>query len=230
MNPVVVTPYRPDGGRREEIWSWCKAHWESYGVEVITADSGDDPFTPGCSRNLAVAMSAGDPIILADADTIATADVVAMARSWDVSRWAIAYQSNGYVALTEDATNGLLRTDPARYDAIFVPAEAIRAQIESHAGCLIVPQAAFARVGGYDPRFRGWGYEDDAFHESLSTLWGTPYRVPGFAVHLYHEHIEAERFEQPHIAANRLLSDRYTAARGDVARMDAIVDERWVLA
>jgi hypothetical protein len=52
-----------------------------------------------------------------------------------------------------------------------------------------VSREAFETVGGLDERFRGWGSEDVAFAESLTTLFSPPQIVRGDCVHLNHARI-----------------------------------------
>lgn len=70
-----------------------------------------------------------------------------------------------------------------------------------------VPRALWDRVGGFDERFVGWGYEDVAFVKSC----GGADRVFGPLYHLYHE--PGEREASPHFLTNqRLYVNEYMAA------------------
>ncbi|MFJ4185176.1 galactosyltransferase-related protein [Kitasatospora sp. NPDC089509] len=53
-------------------------------------------------------------------------------------------------------------------------------------GCVIVEQALFDRLGGYDEGFEGWGDEDNEFYHRLDRAAGVR-RLPGELLHLDHE-------------------------------------------
>ncbi|MFI2645920.1 glycosyltransferase [Streptomyces sp. NPDC018610] len=53
-------------------------------------------------------------------------------------------------------------------------------------GCLAVTRDAFDRVGGFDPRFKGWGGEDRDVVDRLERHARVE-RAPGLLVHLMHE-------------------------------------------
>jgi N-terminal domain of galactosyltransferase len=103
--------------------------------------------------------------------------------------------------------------------------------------CIVIPRAAWDRLGGFDQRFRGWGYEDMAFQSAVVGLLGFE-RLPaegnerGWAdvYHLWHPRSE-ERIQQgsPATTASRdyitngRLGRRYMVAlRRDHAKHDRI--------
>jgi hypothetical protein len=77
-------------------------------------------------------------------------------------------------------------------------------------GVFLITRAAFASVGGWDERFRGWGGEDDAMSYKLERA-----RVPGIeltqrpALHLHHARAPEQTTGQPHYAPNRALLEDY---------------------
>lgn len=60
----------------------------------------------------------------------------------------------------------------------------------------------------------------------METVVAPHKRTEGFHLHLWHPHVESERFNQPHIAENKALAESYTAARGDRDAMLKIVGDR----
>ena len=52
-------------------------------------------------------------------------------------------------------------------------------------GCAVIRRDCFDKVGGYDPRFEGWGYEDCALEKITDALWSDR-RVAGDLYHLWH--------------------------------------------
>ena len=81
----------------------------------------------------------------------------------------------------------------------------------------LFPRAAFEAIGGYDPRFRGWGGEDTAAIAAMDTLWGEHTMLVHPLYHLHHPmklNTEGEAIWGGQAARNTDLRDRYDAARG----------------
>lgn len=69
---------------------------------------------------------------------------------------------------------------------------------------------AFAALGGWDERFRGWGGEDDALTHRIerSRLACTELDTAA-ALHLWHPRPNETTFGQPHYADNHRLVEEY---------------------
>src|SRR5690606_6432787 len=137
--------------------------------------------------------------------------------------WVIAYDVNLYYNLSMWATERYLRLSPAVQISIPKIGEYDH-KITSWAGMLVMTREAFVEVGGYDERFMGWGYEDNAFAEAADCILGKHRRVlNGYAVHLYHPVPVDGAFAQPNIEYNRRLYSRYSKAKNKLGRMREIV-------
>jgi hypothetical protein len=81
-----------------------------------------------------------------------------------------------------------------------------------------MPRAVFDDLGGFDERFKGWGFEDMAFQSAICGLYGYE-RIPGDVVHLWHPRSE-ERITpgltrltaSPEYVTNARLGRRYMVA------------------
>ncbi len=101
--------------------------------------------------------------------------------------------------------------------------------------CQVLPREAFVRVGGLDPRFRGWGAEDSAFARALDTLWGPRHNTANDILHLWHPSFTTGATgplwtvkmwnHQTSPGANDVLGGRYERAWNKPEAMQALVDE-----
>lgn len=216
----VLVPYRPDGGHRDRIWRWLSERWATLhpDVEVIT-DSDDGGATPGqfnhpLAINRAAARARGDVFLIADCDTAANAGWVRTALDLVERGKAPWVLPTLYIQTTEHSAAKLL-AEPAD---VRIPA-GIEAQWVgenvSWAGLVMVPRAAFEKIGGYDERFAYWGPDDAAFGITMDTLHGTHRRLSGAAFHIWHPQPITDTFHHGHFDEQRELVERYQAAAGD---------------
>lgn len=77
-----------------------------------------------------------------------------------------------------------------------------------------------------DPRFAGWGQEDDSWAFALRTLFGVPWRGTQPLHHLWHKPQERMSRSVGSITGAGLYR-RYVHARADPEAMRALVDEGW---
>jgi GT2 family glycosyltransferase len=76
------------------------------------------------------------------------------------------------------------------------------------------------RLGGFDERFVGWGWEDVAFSLAAQTLGGGMHRVAGTAWHLWHPQGPHHGNDQsPVWKRNKRRCEPYIDAFGDPAAM-----------
>lgn len=234
----VLIPFRPGSDPhhrtgeptdyRSGLLGWCRLRWERLGFKVSVGDSPIDPFTRGHALNELAAASDAEVLILADADTVVTADLASFAQSADFDgRWYIGYGRGRYWSLSPHATKLLLEADPGCELRKPRPDEVIAVTDGAVSGCLILSHKAFDRVSGFDRRFQGWGSEDFAFLAAMDTLWGLHTRLDSDAIHLWHPHLEVQRFEQPHFPANEALCQRYLSLLGQREAMRALVAEQF---
>ncbi len=88
-------------------------------------------------------------------------------------------------------------------------------------GVYVTTPRTWARHGGQDERFRGWGFEDAAWYLAHNALLGAPpVRHEGNVYALHHA---AEVRAGARYDANAALMERYRAAEGDAAAMAQLV-------
>lgn len=223
MGEPVVTfavPRRADGGRRDQLWTFCRQWWTDRFPEwkIREGESPDGPFNRGAAINQAAAAD-WDVLVIIDSDVIADETQVADAvkNTVDTGRATLAYDR--YVAVNDQVTNQILEGYDGNWSAR--PALTMATHISS---IVVVPRDLWDDVGGFDERFVGWGYDDLAFIEACRVLGGGIDRIPGTVYHLHHPHT-TERKRNPQLAANGLLAGRYHQAT-EPAQMRALVAER----
>src|SRR5690606_37920878 len=105
--------------------------------------------------------------------------------------------------------NAVLRA--RKLEAVGRPEKVVKSKFETQSMCLAVPRAVFEAVGGFDPGYRGWGGEDNAFWHSASIVSGEPHRAPGAVYHLWHPPANEKRNERWRDSNYRRNWDRWCA-------------------
>jgi glycosyltransferase involved in cell wall biosynthesis len=221
-------------------------------------------FSKSVAVNDAVEKSRGDILAIMDADgflpieaIIRCAKEIRLARERGYKLWMMPYRQ--LFRLTEEASDRMLESNPADPlqielpppDGDFINKEMFRWREDPKfaatpvwkighwygAMAQIMPREAFYEVGGWDPRFRGWGGEDHAAMVAMDTLYGPHKTLPGAVMHLWHPIINPENIDpnnkekrrmwidQKFPSSNDVLSGRYFWSKNNVARMRRLVSE-----
>lgn len=253
----LLVPYRRETGspHREALWAWLKAYWK-YELPEAEIVVGSDrkgrgkPFSKSAAINDAFKRSRGDVVVILDADTYISGDVIRhcadrirSARSIGIRTWFVPYRH--IYRLTLEATSKVLGSSPC-YPTRF-PSPPLANDIEDMSGSAfghkygaliqILPREAFDTVGCMDTRFRGWGGEDVSFLRALDTLWAQHKNMPGDVLHLWHPKLHQGSVPstggswkvrlwqgQNEPNANAWLSIKYNDATGRPSEMRPLVD------
>lgn len=213
----VIVPWNNPGSiYRRRAWEWLRARYENllaydFDVDLVYGSSDAEPFSRGGSRNFLVGRSKEDILLIADADTVFNKDQIKVGVDLlgQGAPWVIPYGLGRYYNLTRSASADVVVKDPKRTIPEPVDSTEWDHKLDSWAGLLLMTKSAFNQVGGYDERFIGWGYEDNAFRAAMDSVVGQHQRTPHYALHLWHPAIEAENFGQPFIHHNRALYQTY---------------------
>lgn len=217
---VVLVPRRAGDPVRDRAWAWVRASWETLGWPIFEGHHNDGVWSAAVARNTAARLAGEwDVAVVIDADiTMFDFEPVRQAVR-------IAAQSGTFVRphqrcwmLDEPASDVLLRTGVVPTSG----AELIR--LPAVGGIVVIPRRLWDTVGGYDERFRGWGFEDTAIALACRSLGGER-RIAGDIYHLWHEHSRDHDPAKPEHQAARALFRRYEAARRPAA-MRALLAER----
>lgn len=206
--PVVVVPWRPDGGLRDAIWARLKARHVAAGRTVIEGTC----VGPWCK-----ATAVADALSRTDAERFAIHDADVWTEGLDKAfaaegPWAIPHRLLYRLA----AGQHIPTTDRAGLD------QAPYRGFEG-GGVLVIDRTVYEDCP-LDPRFLGWGQEDQALAASLRCLHGAPWRGEADLWHWWHEP-QARRSRSTGSARNAALYRRYWSARRSPERMRALIEE-----
>lgn len=214
----VIIPFRPDGGHRDRSLQWVvdrlTAEHPDWQI-VIEEDHGTGPFNRAALLRTGVARSFGDIIVAHDADVWCPSLPVAVAQVRQGAKWALPHTK--VHRLTETETDTVWAGDEPSVD--MACSEAPYPGVKT-GGAVVIDRATFHNIGP-DPRFSGWGGEDDAWGHALTVLAGTPPRAKTPLFHLWHP-------PQPRInrrvgnLENDALQRAYRAAK-TVGQMRALI-------
>lgn len=180
MKVVVLMPYRPDDEWRMQAFAMAYQQVKRLGLPTFVADSEDFPFSIARTWNLLaelgdqggrwdVAVRWAADMSITDLEPVREAirTVTHYTRPFDSSVRLSSAETHAY------CTQGHLpkRVDPAPYGGISV-----------------ITRDLWETVGGFDPRFVGYGAEDYAFMRGVQIHYGEPDRIPGRLVMMWHPH------------------------------------------
>lgn len=171
----VLIPFYPDVERRQKIWDYNRGLWSSLprthvlvGEDALVV-AGGRPFSPARARNAAALAGDGEWILTYGSDELPPTEEViqeSVDRAERGPGWAGMFSGTRVlkVASTDALIDGALELAQAR----------LMTRIPSAMGLVVVRRELFERVGGYDERFEGWGFEDTALRKVLTVVAGTP--------------------------------------------------------
>jgi len=188
MTIPVLVPWRPDGGRRDDLWRYVRrSFWSTLpDFRIVTGRSPDGPFNRSAAVNDAAALAGNWRVaVIADNDTwVPPAQLQAAVDTATKSQRLTAAFSR-VVELSRDYTDRLLdgSASLADFNVDRVRTESLGVQ----SSMLVIPRTLWEQVGGFDVKFQGWAGEDNAFWKACAVMGGEPARIDGCAFHMWHE-------------------------------------------
>lgn len=212
-----------DGYRRMN-WETSRARWERMlpDVEIFEGyHDGPETFAPAVAGNRAAALAGNwDLAVYVGADF--------MVQDAQQVRAALAKSAEtGQLTLAHDQTCMLHQEPSERIRNGEEPNHSMGdVHSNSFTGVLTFPRPLWDAVGGFDERFVGWGWEDQAFWAASWSMGGGFRRVPGTIYHLWHPRDRIDNEENPNYRDNEILGRRYLAAKGNRSKTQQILAER----
>ena len=226
-DPVILVGRRRGDPWRERLWGWCRDFWtRELGWEVVEGYHEDDgPFCLSVATNRAAERAGRWAVaLLVGADwTVADPEQARCAVECARSTGKLWFAHDETVVLTEEATRELLSDGGNPADEEWREAAGSH-HLNTFSGVQAIPRQLWDRVGGFDARFRSWGFDDLSFWMACSALGGYE-RVSGVSLHLWHPQVRALREDHPLYNENRALWERYRDVKTDPAGMAALLAE-----
>ncbi|QIG38746.1 hypothetical protein G5T42_03965 [Microbacterium sp. 4R-513] len=197
----------------EFVQEWYSRFLPDFALRTI--DTDDDIFSLAACRNRGIASADPDQVVVvADADTVPEPTALREAVS--------AARTSGRVHLPYTEYRWLGRTGDAQLRSGLAAEECDHELVVGAcSGVYVTTPRTWARHGGQDERFRGWGFEDAAWYIAHETLLGAPpVRHEGRVYALHHQ---GEVRAGTQYDANAALMERYRSAGGDVLAMSQLV-------
>lgn len=216
MSECVVIPWKPGCAHRERILPWVIDWWERTGRTVVLGECSG-PWSKAVAVADALERVDADVLIVADADVI-LADptaVDAAVAGLGTRQWAVPHRQvwRWNEAATEQIMAGV---DPAPGQMDQAPYRGVPG-----GGITVLTLAQYLDVP-LDPRFVGWGHEDEAHGIALRKLAGPRWWGETDLWHLWHPPQERRNRSQGSVE-NKQLCTRYRMGNRRQVRM--IVEE-----
>lgn len=224
MNVTVIVPLGPLDEHRTKAWRWIRDRFADRHPDwpVLEAVDPDPSRTWSKGRALATCLVADGIVVVCDADTFipAPALVHAVELVDQGAPWVVPHQL--VWRLDDRTTRDVLAGPPIDDLAVKRNRLTRRAYSGTPGGGIVVLPASTYRDIPIDPRFEGWGGEDQAWGVALDTLAGPHERGDADLLHLWHSPQPNHR--QP-LPDTEKLARRYADATHRPDDMRALVEE-----
>lgn len=209
---MVLIPWRAGCPHRERALGWVT---QQLGHAVILGTHDEGPWCKAKALADAVARSDADVLVVHDADVWCDGLDEAISQVQAGAAWAVPHRM--VHRLTEEATADRLAggtaTDLEQRPYLGYPG----------GGITVLRRDVWDRVP-LDPRFAGWGQEDEAWALALTTMFGAPWRGRADLIHLWHPPQERKSRAVGSDESKRLLR-HYQRARRSPVLMTELLQE-----
>lgn len=224
---TVLIPWRDVGCRHRAdalalVEKWYTVGYPDWRVRIgVHPDGG--PWSKARAVAAGLTGDTADTLVIADADVLSLKgdglDSAVLAVEEHGAAWAMPHTM--VHRLTQEGTGVLLRrTHPDPFD---LPTEERPYRGVQGGGIVVLRRGTYEECP-LDPRFEGWGGEDQAWGVALHALYGRAWRGADTLVHLWHPP-QARRSRKKGSVENSALYRRYCVARHDPAAMRELIQE-----
>lgn len=217
MTVSVLIPFRSDDPHRVAALGRVATGYLNLGWQVVFgAEPG--PWCKASAVTECLRSATGDILVVADADCLCAGTEAAVHAVEDGARWSMPHQR--VHRLTPDATARVLAG--AAPDLSMATTE--RPYLATFGGGIVALHRDLYERVPLDPRFVGWGQEDESWAMALDTLAGPCTQLDAPLFHLWHAPAE-RRTRKIGNEAGRQLHRRYWQAKRDPEVMRSLLEE-----
>jgi glycosyltransferase involved in cell wall biosynthesis len=182
----VLVPWRAGNPDREAHWRFFRPMWEQYGEVVEGACPPGEKFNRAWAILDAFSQSSGEVLVVVDADVLI--DPTEAIQRAAGEGWAIPHR---FVTRLTPLGSELCKAELARDGKLGEFDVRDKRMVEEHhlgneTGTCVVLHRSLMRVAPPDPRFFGWGQEDDAWQRALRCMMGPCWRGTERLLHFWH--------------------------------------------
>ncbi len=221
----MIVPFAGTCEHRRRAWDWIRAryahHHPTWSIIIGTAASSQ--WSKAEAVGDALRRSTADILVIADADVWVDAlEIFATDVEDGLHDWACPHRR--IFRFNEQGTK-LVLADINPVDVALARGHLDQSPYSRMlgGGVVILPRESYERCP-LDPRFTGWGGEDQSWGYALSTVAGKRKQGEQLLWHLWHPPQERLNRKIGSMASERLRT-RYQAAAGNVEATTALIEE-----
>lgn len=219
MSVAVIVPLRLDCPHREAAWAWVRGRYESEYPEweIVPGDAPAGPWVKALAVSEALSRTDADRLVIADADVWVDNLTEAVGLLED---HPLVIPHTLLKRLDQRSTERVLAGRPSAHKYERDPYVG-----RMGGGITLLRRSTWNEVP-MDPRFIGWGQEDDSWCFAFTAILGRPItRLRADMIHLWHPP-QARKNRSTGSTEGRDLHNRYeAAAHRDVDAMRALLAE-----
>jgi hypothetical protein len=227
---LVVIPWRATDPHREAALRWVKEKWAALGLPVRVSGHERGPWCKAEAVAAGLTDSAAQVVVVADADCWSAGIPAAVDLVRSGAPWAMPHRL--VHRLSPEATAQVLAGEEP-HEGMAVDPVIRKPYGGTPTGGIVVVHRDVWDDCPLDPRFRGWGHEDDSWGRALDAFYGRPARPPQPTPRLYHLWHPPQPRQTWGLGSQESwdLNLRYVRAwkaarqRGDTAPMRALIEE-----
>jgi hypothetical protein len=205
VKAAVIIAFRDRGGDPQRSANLARVtdHWSGYDCKILVTSDGradnaqfnrSSAYNRAVGRGLETATNA-DVLIFAESDMLISFDQIDRAVALAVAAPGMVIPFSWFMALSEGDSR---RVRAHEVDPVDCDTTAVKGHRGSIGAVNVMSRDTYDLVGGYDERFEGAWYDDDAMKIAFDIAAGPTRWVEGSAYHLYHlsggggEHLSRE--------------------------------------
>lgn len=228
MNIVILVPRRAGVAERDRLWEFARTWWQNDQPDwpIVEGHHALGPFNRAQAINVAAAEADPDwdVALIIDADTLCDPHAARAAVDMAAATDQMVVAGDERIMLTRQGTAKIIAG--THQGSWRVRGTQDRVYTDSCSGAVAVSRKLWDSVGGFDPLFAGWGFEDIAFRIACETLSGKPMvKVSAAMYHLWHTTSHENNQRNDTYQANAARCERYKAAHRDPGALHVLLAE-----